>query len=252
MKNVYVYSYNTVSNGARELARALDSDRIRHSSSRFKGASFKTVINWGSSEVPREVSKCRILNRPELVSKATNKLSFFRSMTDDVSVVPWTDSKAQAEKWLSEKRIVVARTTLTGHSGSGIQIIEPGQELINAPLYTQYIFKSYEFRVHIIGGEIVAVQRKIRDPNREPTNWKVRSHDNGFMFVRTGFDVPKAIIEQSIKAFMASGLDFCGVDLIYNEKYGGAFILEVNTACGLEGQTIEDYANGFRKLLTKG
>lgn len=254
MKNVYLYSYNAGSNGGQELADALGVTRIRHDRSKFKGASWKTVINWGSGEVPREVQKCRILNRSERVHTSANKLSFFRLMTDardPPRTVPWTNSKSEAQRFLEGGRIVVARTVLTGHSGNGIVIVEPGQSLPGASLYTVYTPKSHEFRVHIIGGQIVTEQRKIRDPSKEPTNWKVRNHDNGFIFVRGGFVMPEEVRRQALKAFVASGLDFGGIDIIYSEKNGHAYILEANTACGLEGQTVQEYANGFRNLLNK-
>jgi glutathione synthase/RimK-type ligase-like ATP-grasp enzyme len=47
-------------------------------------------------------------------------------------------------------------------------------------------------------------------------------------------------------AVAALGLDFGGVDVIWNERRQMAYVLEVNTACGLEGQTVNDYAEAFR------
>lgn len=248
MKNTYIYSHNSGSHGASELAKALDVDRIRHHGSRFRGASWKTVINWGSSEVPSEVHKCRILNRPEIVRIATNKLSFFRSMTD-VSVVPWTNKRSEAEQWLKDGRVVVVRTVLTGHSGNGILIIEPGDELPLANLYTVYEPKSHEFRVHVLNKEIIDAQRKIRDPDREPLDWKVRSHNNGFIYVRGGVVLPEDVQRQAIAAVVASGLDFGAADVIWSDKRRKAWVLEINTAPGLEGQTIESYAEAFKRHL---
>lgn len=254
MKNVYLYSYNAGSNGGQELADALDITRIKHDRSKFRGASFKTVINWGSGELPREIQKCRIINKPSEVHTSANKLSFFRLMKsishDPPRTVPWTTSQSEAQEWL-KKDVVVVRNSLTGHSGHGIIIVEPGQPLPRAPLYTKYIPKKYEFRVHIVAGRIIDVVRKIRDPNREPTDWKVRSHDNGFIFVRGGFTTPPDVQKQAIAAFMGSGLDFGAVDVVFNEKSGLAYVLEINTAPGLEGQTIQSYANAFRTCLGK-
>lgn len=255
MKNVYVYSYNTVSNGAAELADALGVNRIRHNGSHFRGAGYKTVINWGAGELPPEVQKCRIVNRCNVIRLVSNKLSFFRAMTDAPSppqVVPWTDKVSTAQEWL-KKHTVVIRTSLTGHSGHGIIIVEPGSPItpsMDAHLYTQYIPKSHEFRLHILAGRVIDAQRKIRDPDREPKDWKVRSHDNGFIYVRSGFTVPPDVQEESLKAFVASGLDFGAVDVIWSEKQRKAYVLEINSAPGLEGQTIQSYAEGFKKLLT--
>jgi D-alanine-D-alanine ligase-like ATP-grasp enzyme len=42
-------------------------------------------------------------------------------------------------------------------------------------------------------------------------------------------------------------LDFGAVDVIWNEKQQRAYVLEVNTAPGLEGQTVDDYARGIKE-----
>jgi glutathione synthase/RimK-type ligase-like ATP-grasp enzyme len=164
-------------------------------------------------------------------------------------LVPWTNSQYEALKWSDEGKVIVCRTVLTGHSGHGIIIASTPVELVKASLYTQYVPKSHEFRVHIIRGDIIDVQRKIRDPNKEPTDWKVRSHDNGFIYVRGGFVVPEDVKRQSLSAFMASGLDFGAVDVIWSEKQQKAYVLEINTAPGLENTTVESYANGFKRQL---
>ena len=258
MKHVYVYSYNVVSNGAKELAHALGSPRIRHNSSRFRGRPFKKVINWGSSEVPKEVSRCEVWNEPGDVRVASNKLLFFRKMTDAPEgqrprLVPWTASKSEAQKWLDSGKVVVCRTILTGHSGAGIVLVGPEEdhhELPNAPLYTQYIHKSHEFRIHIVAGRIIDAARKVRDRSQEPDNWKIRSHDNGFVYIRGGVTIPSDCEKQALAAFTASRLDFTAADVIWSEKYQQAWVLELNNAPGLEGSTILSYANAFRKELT--
>jgi glutathione synthase/RimK-type ligase-like ATP-grasp enzyme len=43
---------------------------------------------------------------------------------------------------------------------------------------------------------------------------------------------------------LALGLDFGAVDIIQDDG-GNFYVLEVNTAPGLEGQTIKSYAEGF-------
>jgi len=57
------------------------------------------------------------------------------------------------------------------------------------------------------------------------------------------------VVEQASLAIAALGLDFGAVDIIWNNHYQLATVLEVNTAPGLEGQTITDYANYFRGLI---
>jgi len=251
---VKIFSYNPGSRGARGLAAALGARVLRRDST-WRGRNGDTVINWGASNVTGAGLQVdvQLLNRPEYVRRAGNKLEFFslerepRHNTDLFPRFPeWTTDPQVAHRWDST---IVCRTVLTGHSGRGIIIVERGENIPNAPLYTRYVKKSAEFRVHIVKGAIIDVQRKIRDPDREPTDWRVRSHDNGFIYVRTGFVVPADVREQAGRAFVVSQLDFGAVDVLWNEAQGQAYVLEINTAPGLEGTTIEKYAEAFRRLI---
>ena len=254
MKNVAIYPYKMGSKSALFLSQVLNSPQIKHKGSKFVGSSLKKVINWGASDLPPQVLRCKVINPVEAVKTAGNKVRFFKTISEKdpkVSLVPWTTDRNVAVKWQQEGFTVVVRNSLTGHSGHGILIVEKntGQEIPTAPLYTKYIPKDMEFRVHIVAGKVVDVQRKIRDPDREPTNWKIRSHDNGFIYVREGFQVPNCVTEQATAAFNASGLHFGAFDLIYT-KNGRAYVLEANCAPGLQGKTIEVYAEALQELCS--
>lgn len=162
---------------------------------------------------------------------------------------------------------IVCRTVLNGHSGRGIVIANNVGELVNAPLYVKYIKKLHEFRIHVgkfsedlgnypyaEGGDVpryqvICQQRKAIPNGTTPTNTLVRNHDNGYIYVREGFETPVQVIEQAQAAITALGLDFGAVDVIWNQHYQQAYVLEVNTAPGLEGSTVTDYANYFRGVI---
>lgn len=204
------------------------------------------IINWGCGS-PDHIFVADYLNYPTSVRLAANKLQTFQAFeAHNISCVPWTTGKALPQEWLSNEKTVVVRNKLTGHSGDGIVIIESGEELPDAPLYTKYIFKTHEYRVHVVGSNVIDVQRKIRDPEREPTDWKVRSHANGFIFARNNVVIPDNIRELAVGACGALGLDFGAVDII-TDKSGLAYVLEINTAPGLEGQTVDNYATALRQ-----
>ena len=245
-----IYSHNVFSEGARELSIATGFKRLKHQGSRWQPRAADTIINWGSSQpIPfanRYGLALHTLNTPQDVRIASNKLSFFRVVGDTARVPDWTTDRAVAATW----PCTVARTVLNGHSGAGIVICERGVDIPNAPLYTRYVKKEAEYRVHIMNGEVIDVQKKIRDPEREPTNWHVRSHDNGFIFVRDGVVAacPQDVLLQAGLAFGASGLDFGAVDIIYNRREDRAYVLEINTAPGLTGQTVTNYAEAFKRI----
>lgn len=244
-----LFAWNENSEGARELATALGIRRIRRGpESAYRGRAGKTVINWGSSTIPANVEGSRILNNPARVAAMSNKRTFFELMgATDARLPRFTTDRATARQWNTR---VVERHVLNGHSGAGIQIRENSVDIAAAPLYTEYIPKKAEYRVHFAGGSVIDVQRKIRDPNREPTNWHVRSHENGFIYVRNGVQdaMPRDVLDQALIVAQESGLDFGAIDVIYNASRAEAYVLEVNTAPGLTGETVNSYANYFRQF----
>ena len=245
---LHIYAWREASEGARELATALGVRRIRHDGrSTYVGNANKTVVNWGASQLPEVVSRSRILNRPERVAAMSNKRTFFELMgATDARLPDWTTDRLVARSWNDR---VVERHVLNGHSGNGIRIVENSLDIGQAPLYTRYVPKKAEYRVHFAGGVVIDVQRKIRDPNREPTNWHVRSHENGFIYIRNGVQesMPRDVLDQATIIANESGLDFGAVDIIWNESRAEAYVLEVNTAPGLTGETVNSYANYFRQ-----
>lgn len=262
---LYIYSHNENSEGAKNLSKALGRGRrIKHENSAFVGNASKTVINWGSRNLPPEVLKCRVLNSVEALARNSNKLAFFTAVsaaTDGPRVPAWTTSEEEVIKWIADKRLVVARRVLNGSSGEGIQFMsfDEKNSFVKAPLYTEYVKKKDEFRVHFVNGEIIDFQRKALRTGMDArsVDWRVRNLDGGFIFVRNDAEgkriiLPKDVVDQANKAIKVSGLDFGAIDLIFNEKEGQAYVLEVNTAPGLQGETVESYATAFNKHFGKG
>lgn len=245
MRNVKIYSYNLGSGGAAGLSRELGIVRVRDTGPKL--GRINLLINWGSSTAPDRVGHAhRVLNPFNNVKTASNKLLSFEkfSENEEIHIPQWTTDPEVARTFGT----VVCRTVLRGHSGNGIVLWEGDGDLPRAPLYTQYVKKKHEFRVHVMNGEVIDVQqkRKRRDFDGEP-NTKVRNHQNGWVYCRENLDIPDDLSRQAILATGALGLDFGAVDLIYNERQNRSYVLEVNTAPGLEGTTLENYVNGFKK-----
>lgn len=240
---IWISTNGRPSNGAKELSKQLGFRRLRQGKKVKPG---DVVVNWGSSlDLGNYMNPG--LNCPESVGWAANKLEAFKALSaSNVSTVGWTASKDVAQSWLSDGKTIVVRKKLTGHSGDGIVIVEPGEQLPDAPLYTMYVFKEKEFRVHVCNGKVIDTQRKIKDPDREVVTWKVRSHQNGFIFARNNIDPCAIRDELAINAISALALDFGAVDIIQDKK-GNYYVLEINTAPGFEGQTVEIYAEAFRE-----
>ncbi len=250
----WIYSHNPGSEGATLLAQAMGIRKIRHEGSRFVGRANKRVINWGSSTLPDHVAACNIVNRPDSIRTAANKLEFFRRMGQD-DVPEWTTDMNRAIEMVSDGDTMVARTVLSGHSGEGIVIMERDNpaSFVRAPLYVKYIKKSEEYRVHVAFGQVIDVQRKtitaeeINRRGRENVNWKVRNLANGFTYLRGNVNLAQAGRDIAIRAVGRCGLDFGAVDIIWNERSNTYYILEINTAPGITGTTVQNYANALRE-----
>ena len=182
---------------------------------------------------------------------ANNKLNAFNKFKEaNLSTVEWTTDVDIAKTW----PLVVARATLTGHSGQGIHMWNPSNKdepVPIAPLYTKYVKKTYECRVHVFNGEVIDAQikRKLKEYDGE-VDTNVRNHTTGWVYCRDNFQVPEEAKLLSLQAIKTLQLDFGAVDLIYNQHYNQFYLLEVNTAPGLEGTTLTNYIKAIKNAIT--
>ena len=249
---VRVFPYMPKSASARRLAEELGGKRILRKGSKYVPKQGDLVINWGSGDGFPQDSGATVLNgNPERQKTVTNKLTFFKDMQgEDWLPEFWTDQ----EEVPDEAFPIVCRTKLTGHSGQGIVISASRDDLVPADLYVRYIPKKDEYRVHIgtyrdeqgnVEYALIDLQQKKRKKSHDDPNWQIRNKTNGFVYAREGVDPPLGVVESAVACFAASGLDFGAVDVIWNDHYGKAYILEINTAPGLEGTTLKRYADYF-------
>lgn len=256
-----ILPYFRWSNSAKELSNSLGGLRIKHSGN-FRHTRNHLVINWGCCDKELVASKvkpllpslnCSVNFDGELnVSIAGDKLESFkvwgRSIQDNIP--EFTDSREEAQAWVNDGQTTVCRLLLRASGGRGIVTCSEG-ELPEAPLYVKYIKKQDEYRVHIFNGEVIDVQRKMRkrEVPDEQVDWRVRNHSNGFIFGRDGVDLPDVATDLAIQATSLLHLDFGAVDLIYNKHYDKYYVLEINTAPGLEGTTLIKYTEAVRRFL---
>lgn len=258
-----IYPYKMGSKSAKELARLLGCRRVRGDSTTYHPRSSHVVINWGNSELPNwPNSTFSYLNHPRAVGVASNKNSAFHWLrSSGVEVPDFTPVAQVAYDWEDG---VMVRQVLTGHSGNGCVYVprEAGERLLDthdrAPLFVRYIKKSAEYRVHVgpvpyAGGgfwlQPFHVQQKRVRSESVNNNFQIRSHDNGWVFCSDNVDAAPRRDALAVAAVQALHLDFGAVDIIYNSRRNEYYVLEVNTAPGLEGTTLIKYAELFRSLL---
>jgi glutathione synthase/RimK-type ligase-like ATP-grasp enzyme len=242
----------------RHLAEMFDTYCIYPEGSKFKPRRGDVIVNWGRTNLPN-MAPALTVNAPENVRIAVNKIDTFRLLThNDVPTVEWTTDPMEAGTWLmKDGEIVFARHSVTGRGGKGIEVFNHadrmGDKFIHArraPLYTRYAKRKHEYRVHVFRDRVIDAQQKKRRAgiDRTPESAIIRSYDNGWVFCRGGVTVPDCVKDAAIKAVAALGLDFGGVDVGYNEHYDRAYVFEVNSAPGIEGTTLQSYANAFKEL----
>lgn len=252
----YFLFCNRPTDGGRALIQALGGKRIRTSRSKFIWRKHKAVINWGCTDAGGRNHP--MLNTPAAISVATNKLRFFQAMAREGvadKCVPFTGSRKVAEGWAKDKALVVQRTVLNGHSGAGITIVGGKNPVGDAPLYTKYVAKDEEYRIHYMKDrngaiQVIYQQKKVKRADFEGThNRYVRNHDNGYTYQHNGIAPPASVLEAGQSVFSRTGLDFGAVDIIYVRASNRAYVLEINTAPGLEGHSLEIYSAAFKKYF---
>lgn len=204
------------------------------------------IVGWGgyaepSWYVPRE----RHLNRPVAVAIARDKIQTFKKFVEfDVPHPQWTADPTIARQWWGKGEIILCRKSLTGYGGAGIVISKvEEQSIVPAPLYVKYKSKQKEFRVHVFLGKVIDCSEKRRSVTNGPVlNPYIRNHENGWIFCRDAIIEPEDLRPVSVAAVSVLGLDFGAVDVIWNEEEDKCYVLEVNTAPGIEGQTVQIYA----------
>jgi hypothetical protein len=240
----YVLPYSTHSHGAVALADELDGKRIKLQNSNYAYQPAHVLINWGNGNCPYP----QALNAK--VCDVINKVDFFKKLVGCVSVPAFAFTKATAAN-LSFP--VVCRTTVEGHDGQGIVVAENANQLVNASLYTSYVDKTSEYRVHVgrnPNGQVVIICRQKK--------WKTDAFTgDGRIWAgpetKLGFieTVPTPVANAVFDVFSKfPDLTFGAFDVAYNNSEERAYVLEINSAPMMTSETTARYAAFFRQFTT--
>lgn len=253
---LFVLPYKAGSQAVKQIKTRIAAKTIKLAGSRWRPKPTRAVINWGHTAPPLDIGN-KVLNRPQQVAAAVNKLQAFTILKEaGVQVPTFTNSQQVSASWFAEKAktIVFCRTLLRSSGGKGIVIAKSAADLVYAPLYTERIRKKDEFRVHVFGDQVIDVAEKRLKRGKateENRNAFVRNHENGWIFAHENVVCPENVKNEALKAVRALGLDFGAVD-VGVDKNGVAYVFEVNTAPGLENQqTIAAYVQAFNNYKKK-
>ena len=178
---------------------------------------------------------------------SVDKLTQYRWFQEQgLSALEFTTDYATAFRWWEEGYTVFGRTILNGSCGKGIIVYSPEDdqfdEARSAKVYTKYKKKKREFRVHIFQDRVVAViEKRKRAGYKGERDTKIRNLANGYVFCQTVENEPEGLRALALAASKVTPSDFKGVDLGYNERNNECFIIEVNSAPGIQGSNINAY-----------
>lgn len=160
-----------------------------------------------------------------------------------VSCPCFATTLAEAQQ-LASKSIVV-RALIDSSEGRGITICEKESLTQEAPLYTEYIPKKKEYRVHVLDNKVIDTQEKRKKRGAEQKEHQVRNLANGYVFCRDSIAPPDDCHTVALAAVSALGRTYGAVDIIWNEKRNKCYVLEVNSRPGMEGTTVDKYAQAI-------
>lgn len=247
---MYILPYRRYSQSVQVLKDNLNIKSIKLEGSKWKPADNKIVINWGNSNPPVPIGN-NVLNRPEAVLSATDKLTTLHVLYSWGIMCPeFTSDIEVARSWFdnNNKIVVFCRTKLRSSGGEGIVIAKSKDQLVPAPLYTKNVSKAAEYRVHVFKDKVIDVaQKKLRNGVKDQAgrNKYIRNVENGWIFAHENVVCPEEVQFEAVKAVAVLRLDFGAVDIAIN-KDGQPFVFEVNTAPGIENnKTIKAYVDEF-------
>lgn len=203
------------------------------------------VFRWGCTAPVRATS---ILNKVEAIHVVSDKLEF-RKVLDTQGLCPKT--------WFQEEDVkfpAVVRPR-THHQGRRLWVCQDRPSLRAAisrcaeDFYaSELINKTAEYRVFVVSGRVACVARKF-PANPDAVAWNVYQGGR-FENVRWD-DWPLPVIKVAVRAFLLSGLDFGGVDImVLGPK---AYVLEINSAPSLTSPYRQRcFTKAFDWIVQKG
>lgn len=184
-----------------------------------------------------------------VTTRALNKVEQFERFKEAGVTTPQYALSDREARGLNCKTLF-ARTLISATNGRGIIEFERSTEQYPvAPLYTEYIPKKAEYRFHVFYGEVIDIQQKKKKAGVDERNTRIRNLHNGYVYCRDGIVAPDGAANLAIRAVAACGYQYGAVDIIYNEKRGQCYVLEVNSRPGLMGTTLEKYAEALIKTF---
>jgi hypothetical protein len=201
------------------------------------------VIRWGSRTgvgyTPRETT----INTQRALEQTTDKLQSLRDM--DSAGIPVPDFTTDRDE-ISETFGYPALGRAQEHTrGEDINLIMQWRDAYltsDNDYFVEYIPTEYEYRMHVVNGEVVKVHEK-RLRSEADNHPFIRNGETGWVFLEPRETPPPD--EVAVDAVSSLGLDFGAVDIIKAENEDQHYVLEVNSAPSLDEANLQRYGDAF-------
>jgi len=260
-------------------------------------ANAKVVIGWGaktkdSVSIPKSM---HVLNHPNKIRDNRNKYKTLQALRKSkLAVANFCTAKevlAELKKASGAVKVPVVGRTNFHQSGKGFWLCLTQAQVKNAidegaQYFQDYLDIADEFRVHVFGGDVIYVQKKVKRKNmteafkeqhaEKITNAAkkakkdldtdtmdyilgrmakgspnpdmiVRSNMRGWKFSRVA-KPKKELCTLAVAAVKAVGLDFGAVDCCLDTQ-GNAWVIEINSGPSLQGSTMDAYIAAFTSSI---
>ena len=148
---------------------------------------------------------------------------------------------------------IIVRTELNRGGGIGIIVCENEEQF--RPYYhnswTHWYNFQFELGVHILGGEISRVFKKVRKGGLEEEKYPIRNTNRGYDFKLRDVSYYRGLPRFVEKVYEIFPIQFARLDIGYDEETGGYRLIEINSAPDLSQNinTLNCYAEFLKGVI---
>lgn len=202
------------------------------------------LIRWGTTRRVAYVPEIRTINMRQALQNNASKFEALEQFDRSGLRVP-----GFSRDWSSLEFPIMGRAD-SRMQGRDVKVYHQERDIIElgeSDYYIDLIPKVAEYRAHVVDNRIIKASQKVRNdevwdeeehgpiPEYDPFVW---NYETGWTFRNVRMEHP--CINMAISAVSVLQLDFGAVDIIVGEN-GNGYILEVNTAPGLDDANLRRY-----------
>ncbi len=226
---LYILSHPRLTRSAKPLAQRI-SELTRKEIRAFidPQRNGQCIIRYGNSS-PIQQNVPIIGNAAEHIRMAGNKLRLSEFLVE--KEFPHVEYQTIERP---ERFPIVVRTELNRGGGIGIVIVENINDFdhMYTPAWSYWYNFQFELGVHVLGGEIKRVFKKIRSDNLEEEKYPIRNTQRGYDFsLRENWQDRYRGLDKFVKQlYELIPIQFTRLDVGYDRETGGYRLIEINSA----------------------